>query len=62
MQIALVQIAAQACVAFEASEIGVNRVFVPTNMLLGISIYGNTSKVSICPEGNLPLGNNDPSW
>jgi hypothetical protein len=62
MQIALVQLAAQACVAFEASKIDVNRVFVPTNMLLGISIYGNTGKVSICPKGNISLGNNDPSW
>jgi hypothetical protein len=62
MQVTLVQLAAQACVAFEASKNRVNRVFVPTNMLLSVSIYRNTGEVSICPKGNIPLRDNDSSW
>ena len=62
VQITEIQLAAQARIAFEASEIGVDRVFVPTNMLLRVSSYGNSGEVSICPEENLSLGNDDPSW
>jgi hypothetical protein len=62
VQITEIQLAAQARIAFEASKIGVNRVFVPTNMLLCTSSYGNSGEVSICPEGNPSLGDDDPSW
>ncbi len=62
MQITLVQLAAQVCIAFEASKIRVDGVFVPTNMLFSIGIYVNASEIAVCPKEKLPLGNNDPSW
>jgi hypothetical protein len=33
----------------------------PANVLFSSSIYGNAGEVTICPKGNLPLGNDDPS-
>jgi hypothetical protein len=62
VQITEIQLAAQTRIAFKAPKIGVNRVFVPTNMLLRITGYGNSGEVSICLEGNLSSGNDDPSW
>jgi hypothetical protein len=62
MQITLVQLAAQGRVAFEASKVGVDRVFEPTNMLFSTSIDGNTGEASIYPKGNFPFGNDKSSW
>jgi hypothetical protein len=61
VQITEIQLAAQVCIAFEAAKIGVDCVFMPANMLFGSSIYGNAGEVTICPKGDLPLGNDDPS-
>jgi len=33
----------------------------PADMLFSSSIYGNAGEVTICPEGDLPFGNDDPS-
>ena len=62
VQIAFVQLATQTCITSEASKIGVNRVFVPMNMLFHIGIDRNTSEISICLEGNISLWDYDPSW
>ncbi len=61
VQITEIQLAAQARIASEASKIGVNRVFVPTNMLR-TSSYGNSGEVSMRTKGNVSLGDDDPSW
>jgi len=60
VQVTEIQLAAQARIAFEASKIGVDRVFMPTNMFPN-GLYGNNGKVFICPEENLSSGNDDPS-
>jgi len=33
----------------------------PANMLFSSGIYGNPGEVTICPKGDLPFGNDDPS-
>jgi len=62
VQIALVQLAAQACITPEASDIVVNRIFVPTNVLLSVGIDENVGEVSLFGKGNLPLWDDNPSW
>jgi hypothetical protein len=61
VQITEIQLAAQVRIAFEASKIGVDCVFMPVNMLFSSSIYRNAREVTICPKRDLPLGNDDPS-
>jgi hypothetical protein len=64
VQITLVQLAPQTCIIRQASKVGVDCIFMPTDMLFTIGIYGNAGEVpheSRRTERNLPLGNDDPS-
>jgi hypothetical protein len=61
VQITLVQLAPQTRITCQASKIGVNCIFVPSDMLFAIGIYRNTGEVSNCTERDLPLWDDDPS-
>src|SRR6266702_2545089 len=61
MQVALVQLATQAHVSSEASQIGVDSVLVPVDMPRRSCLYGNTGEVAIQAEPDISLWNNDPS-
>jgi hypothetical protein len=62
MQIALVQFAAEVRSTYETSEIGVDRVFVPTNERCVIGTYADAVEVSEFHEGNVPLWDDNSSW
>jgi hypothetical protein len=62
MQIALVKSAIQTCVTCEPSKVSVDRIFVPTNVLLRRVIYENTGEVSFCSKIDHPLWDDYPSW
>src|SRR6266702_1402425 len=62
VQITLVQLAMQAHVSSEASQICVDGILVPVDTMLRRSrLYGNTSKVTIQAKLDISLWNNDPS-
>jgi len=62
MQVALVQLAMQAHVSSETSQIGVDSVLVPVDMPRRSRLYGNTGEVAIQAELDISLWNHDPSW
>jgi hypothetical protein len=62
MQIAFVQFAVQARITGEAPKVGVNRIFVPANTLLGICVYGNTGEVFVPREGYISLWDDNSPW
>jgi hypothetical protein len=46
VEITFVQLAAQTRNTHEASKFGINRIFVPTDMLFAIGVYGNAGEVA----------------
>jgi len=46
----------------EALEAGVDRVFVPRNVLSGASVYGDAGEVAILREGNISFWDDNSSW
>src|SRR5580693_6213404 len=61
MQIAFVKLAAQTRIVGKASEVVINGILVPINMLVSVGIYRNAREVALCLEGDFPLWDYDPS-
>jgi hypothetical protein len=63
VQIALVKLAFQSGITPEASEIGVNRIFVPENVCLFVfTRYSNSGEIPFGLVGNFPYWDYDEPW
>src|SRR5882762_4080202 len=61
MQITLVHLAMQARVSSETSQIGIDGILVPMDMLDHLRIYGNAGEVVNQAKLNISLRNDDPA-